>query len=118
MTPKSSETLTLQYSIDLKLCYQQIKLFPQNSHSALVAFLKQQLVPMRYFHSGRQGPDIWPAPPGLGETQIEDFAKKPLADVPWHSSVQPLGPHSLLLSFPNSVSPRTVERNSLEIHGQ
>lgn len=81
---KSSEALTLQYSIDLKLFYWQIKVFPQNSHSGLVAFLKQQLVPMRHFYSGRQGPDMWPAPPGLGETQIEDFAKKPLAEVPWH----------------------------------
>lgn len=115
---KCSEALTLQYSIDLKSCYWQIKVFPQNSYSALVTFLKQQLGPTRHFYSGRQGPDMWPAPPGLGETQIEDFAKKPLAEVPWHSSAQPLGPHSLLLSFPNSVSTHTVELNSLEIHGQ
>lgn len=77
--PKSSEALTLQYSIDLKLCYWEIKVFPQNFPSALVAFLKQQPVPMRHFYSRRRGPDMWPAPPGLGEAQIEDFAKKSLS---------------------------------------
>lgn len=46
---KSSEALTPQYSIDLKLYYWQIKVFAQNSHSALVAFLKQQLVPNETF---------------------------------------------------------------------
>lgn len=49
-----------------------------------------------------------------GKTSIEGFDEKPLAEVPWHASAQPLGPRSLLLSFENSVNTHMVELNSLE----